>query len=145
MSNNSDGYRQSFVPDVLLGDVSFAARWPEAWLRIERASAALQADTRILACKHVVDGHPIRSACIEHPGAGIQCPACAKRHTARHSDEVETRCDACGTTAELIYPNTTAVAVAGIVVGDTKGRHRPLFGALFLYCSGVCPQCREAA
>ncbi|MEJ7766154.1 MAG: hypothetical protein WKF86_11725 [Acidimicrobiales bacterium] len=51
------------------------------------------------SCAHPAD--PLW-LCAMHPGFGVACHDCLRRHAARHSDAVERRCDSCGGQAERL-------------------------------------------
>ena len=119
-----------------------ALRWPAVVTRAESAVGALSGDAGRLACRHVVDGAPpFASVCAEHPAAGLQCAQCARRHAARHSEEVESRCDHCGVQSALLHPLISLGQVVDLKVRDTGGRHRWLTGTLAVDCLGVCASC----
>ncbi len=130
---------------IVATHAEMALRWPAVVARAETALGVFADDERRFGCRHVFDGEASFTLCAEHPSGGVRCPRCDVRHVERHSDDVEIRCDECGAQSQLLHPLASFGYVADLEVRDTKGRRRPVGGALVVSCLAVCPQCWTAA
>ncbi len=117
---------------------------PGCWLKMAGVAGAVRAERSIVACKHVVDGHP-GWLCAQHPAAGGVVPPVGASPPRRHGDETEFGCDECGGIVPAIHGLAVEMTAARLRLRDTRGRRRQAPGGLWLVGLGVCPPCWQRA
>lgn len=120
------------------GDI--AGAFPMAWAKL--AALGTFAGPH-LACRHVVDG-AVGLVCVQHPGAGLSCLACAERHIERHDPVAEMRCDECGIEVEAIHGLAIECKPRPVAVFDTRGRSVRRRLPIYVLGLGICPPCGPA-
>jgi hypothetical protein len=88
---------------------------PVLELVVERALAALTAQTMVIACSHV-DTDELPILCAAHGGSSgvLRCCDCMLDHVARHGRDVEALCDECGQIVDRIQPVVSVRSIAAV-------------------------------